>query len=325
MGNNRRQFIGAMGSLALSASAFSPAYASSYPSRPIELVVPVAPGGGTDIVGRAFAEVAKKYMPQQPIVVVNRPGASGSVGTAEVINAKPDGYKIGLIICEITIIPNLGITKYTASDIRPIARLNADPAAITVRADAPWQTLEEFLADARKRKDPISMGNAGPGSIWHIAAAAFSDKSGATFNHVPFLGASPAVLALLGGHVDAVAVSPGETAQHVASGKLRPLAVMADQRVSMPGFEKVPTLKERGIDLSVSVWRGLAVPKGTPEDISATLEKLARDVSNDPAFAEILTKANLGRAYADAAAFQTTIDADRAFYKVLVPKLGIKN
>ncbi|KQP12483.1 tripartite tricarboxylate transporter substrate binding protein [Pseudorhodoferax sp. Leaf267] len=325
MQGNRRHFLATTGAIALAGAPAFGVHAADYPSRPIELIVPVAAGGGTDIVGRAFADAAKRYLPQQPIVVMNKPGASGSVGTAEVINAKADGYKIGLIICEITIIPNLGITKHTASDVRPIARLNADPSAITVRADAPWQTVEEFLADARKRKDPVTIGNAGPGSIWHIAAAALSDKTGIAFNHVPFLGASPAVLALLGGHVDSVTVSPGEVAQHVAAGKLRTLALMADQRIRNPGFENVPTLKERGIDLTVSVWRGLAAPKDTPSDVVATLADVARKVAEDQGFRDTLAKANLGLAYADAAGFQQTIDRDRAFYKDLIPKLKIQS
>ena len=298
------------------------AHASDYPSKPIELIVPVVAGGGTDLVGRAFAEAAKKYMPQQPMIVLNKPGASGAIGTAELINAKPDGYKIGIIICEITIIPNLGITKHTAADLRPIARLNADPSAVTVRADAPWQTIDEFLADARKRKDPMPIGNAGMGSIWHMAAAAFSEKTGIQMNHVPFLGAAPAVVALLGGHVDAITVSPGEVAQHVAAGKLRTLAVMADQRVGGI-FEKVPTLKERGVDLAVGVWRGLAVPKTTPPEIVAQLSDVARKAAEDQGFRDTLTKASLGWAYADAAAFQAVIDTDRAFYAALVPRLNM--
>ncbi len=320
---NRRQIIASACAAALGSGASLARAASDYPSKPIELIVPVVAGGGTDIVGRAFAESAKKYLPQQPMIVVNKPGASGAIGTAELINARPDGYKIGIIICEITIIPNLGITKQTAADVRPIARLNADPAAITVRADAPWQNIEEFIADARKRKEPVSIANAGMGSIWHMAAAAFAEKLALPVNHVPFLGAAPAAVALLGGHVDAIAVSPGEVAPHVAAGKLRTLAVMADQRVGGL-FQQVPTLKERGIDLSIGVWRGLAVPKATPPDIVRTLSDVAAKAAADPVFRDMLAKANLGWAYADADAFQKVIDQDRAFYAQLVPRLGLQ-
>lgn len=320
--NTRRSFNLTVAATLLAASGLGRA-ATDYPNKPIELVVPVAPGGGTDIVARAFAESAKKYLPQQPIVVTNKPGTSGAIGMADVMNAKPDGYKLGLIIVELTILPNLGTIKYSAADFRPIARLNVDPAAITVRADAPWKTVEEFLADARKAPQPLNVGNAGMGSIWHMAAAALADKTNIKVNHVPFLGASPAVVALLGGHVDVITVSPGEVAQHVAAGKLRTLAVMADQRWGGV-FEKVPTLKERNIDLSVAVWRGLAAPKDTPKEVIDILTEIAKKTAEDSSFKETLAKANLGWSYADAAGFQASIDRDRAFFKQLIPKLDMK-
>lgn len=323
MDNQRkRDFIGAACAILLAAT--TPwANASDFPSRPIELIVPVTPGGGTDLVGRAFAEAARKYLPQQPILILNKPGASGAIGTAEVINAKPDGYKMGLVITEMTIIPNLGVTKHTAAELRPLALLNADPAAITVRADAPWKTIEEFIAAARSNSVPVTVGNAGIGSTWHMAAAAFAKQTSLTVNHIPFLGAGPAAQALLGGHVDAIAVSPGEVTSHVEAGKLRTLAVMGNQRVGGI-FGNVPTLKERGIDLSIGVWRGLALPKGTPQDVADTLGALARKVTEDPFFRQALAKANLGLAYADATGFQAQIDQDTVRFKELVTSLGLQ-
>src|SRR4030095_11348036 len=126
---------------------------------------------------------------------------------------------------------------------------------------------EEFLAAAKAKPGDMKVGNSGNGSIWHLAAAGLEDKNGVKFNHVAYQGAAPGVVALLGGHIDAVAVSPGEVAAHVQGGKLKMLAVMADQRLK--GFDKVPTLKERNIDLSIGTWRGLAVNKGTPPEILA--------------------------------------------------------
>lgn len=318
----RRRFIGTTCVFALT-GAMGLATASDFPTRPIELVVPVTPGGGTDLVGRAFAEAAKKYLPQQPIIILNKPGASGSIGTTEVINAKPDGYKLGLVITEMTIIPNLGVTKHTAAELRPLALLNADPAAITVRADAPWKTIEEFIAAARNSNAPLSVGNAGIGSTWHMAAAAFAKETGIAVNHIPFLGAGPAAQALLGGHVDAISVSPGEVTSHVEAGKLRTLAVMGDRRISGI-FENVPTLKERGINLSIGVWRGLALPKATPQDVVDTLGGVARKVTEDPIFRDVLKRANLGLAYADANGFQKQIDEDTIRFKNLVISLGLQ-
>ncbi len=301
------------------------AWAADYPVKPIEIVVPVAPGGGTDMVARAFVEAARKYLPQQPFVVTNKPGASGAIGMAEVANAKPDGYKLGLVIVEMTILPHMGLAKFTVNDFKPIARLNADPAAITVRADAPWNTIEEFITYARSKPGGVQMGEGGgAGNIWNLAAVAFEEKAQIKVNHVPFMGASPAVLALLGGHVEAVSVSPGEVAQHVAAGKLKTLAVMSDKRWGGL-FEKVPTLKERNIDVSVEAWRGLAAPKDTPAEIVDLLRGVAQKAAADPVFRDTLAKANLGWSYADADGFRSTMTRDHAFFGALVPKLGLKN
>ena len=314
----RRLVIAAAASVLPAASM---AQSGDYPSRPIEIVVPASAGGGTDVLARAFAEAAKKHLPQ-PMVVNNKPGASGAIGMGEMINAKPDGYKLCMVIVEITILPHLGLTKYTWEDFQPIARLNADPAAITVRADAPWNTIEEFLAASQKSPGGMKMGNSGNGSIWHLAHAALEDKAGVKFTPIPFQGAAPAVVALLGGHIDAVSVSPGEVSAHVAGGKLKILAIMSDQRVK--GFEKVPTLKERNIDLSIGAWRGLAAPKGTPPEILAALRAAARKAAEESSFKESLDKLNLGNAYADADGFRAAMQKDSDMFKQLIAKLGLK-
>jgi tripartite-type tricarboxylate transporter receptor subunit TctC len=183
------------------------ALAAGYPERPIEFIVPSSPGGGTDVMARNYADAARKYT-AQPIVVTNKPGASGGIGMGEGQRAGPDGYKVTVLISELAIIAHMGMIKFTSADFIPIARLNGDPGTITVRADAPWKTVEEFLANAKSKPGEVAMGNAGAGSIWHLAAAAVEEKTGVKFNHVPYQGAAPAVQALMGGHVDAIAVSP---------------------------------------------------------------------------------------------------------------------
>ena len=298
-----------------------PALAEDYPSKPIELIVPASAGGGTDALARGFSEVVKKHLPQ-PVIVNDKPGASGVVGMSEVINARPDGYKVCVVIAELVILPHLGLSKFTYAEFQPVARLNADPAAITVKADAPWNTIEEFLAAAKAKPDEMKVGNSGNGSIWHLAAAGLEDKAGVKFNHVPYQGAAPGVVALLGGHIDAVAVSPGEVAAHVQGGKLKMLAVMADQRLK--AFDKVPTLKERKVDLSIGTWRGLAVPKATPAAVTDVLRAATRKAADDPALRETLEKLNLGFAYLDAAEFGQAMQRDHEYFKQLVQKLGIK-
>lgn len=317
---HRRRALQAIGAALLPLPA-ALVWADDYPNKPIELVVPASAGGGTDALARSFADLVKIHLPQ-PVVVNDKPGASGVVGMNEVLHAKPDGYKVCVVIAELVILPHLGLSKFTYAEFAPVARLNADPAAITVKADAKWNTIEEFLADAKANPEGMRVGNSGNGSIWHLAAAGLEDKTGVKFNHVPFQGAAPGVLALLGGHIDAVAVSPGEVATYVQGGKLKMLAVMADQRLK--AFDKVPTLKERKIDLSIGTWRGLAVVKTTPQPVIDTLRTATRKVAADPALRESLEKLNLGFAYLDAPEFGQAMARDHEYFKALVAKLGIK-
>ena len=244
------------------------------------------------------------------------------IGHGEMINARPDGYKLAMVFAEIVIVPHLGLTKLSYEDFTPIAQLNHDPAAITVQADAPWKTIEEFNAASKLKPGETKMGNSGLGSIWHLAHAALEDKVGVKYNPIPFSGAAPAVLALMGGHIDAVAVSPGEVATHVQTGKLRTLAVMADRRLK--GFDTVPTLKERGIDLSIGTWRGLAAPKGTPVDVLAVLTEATRKAADEPVLRDALDRLSMGYAYADAETFRANMKRDNELFKGLVTRLGIK-
>jgi len=315
----RRHALAAL--FAAAAALLGNAHAADFPTHPIELIVPFGAGGGTDALARAFADTSRKFLPET-IVVNNKPGASGMIGWQEVLNAKPDGYKLAVMTVEITTLPHLGLSKFTYEDFTPIARMNFDPAAITVKADAPWNTVEEFIAAAKKANGEMKVGNSGNGSIWHLAAASVEDRTGAKFTHIPYQGAAPAVLSLLGGHIDAVAVSPAEVAPHLASGKLKMLAVMADQRLK--AFDKVPTLKERGIDVSIGAWRGLGGPKNLPKDVTETLKALAQKVMAEPQMREAMDKLALGYSYGDDTAFRATMARDNENFKALIPKLNLK-
>lgn len=306
----------------LAAAATLPSFAADYPQRAIEFIVPSSPGGGTDVMTRTFTDFARKHL-SQPLVVNNRPGASGAIGMGEVQRAAPDGYKVAVLISELAIIPHLGMAKFTTDDFVPIARINADPGTITVRADAPWNTLEDFLAHARAKPGEVKMGNAGSGTIWHLAAAAVEEKTGVSFNHIPFQGAAPSVMGLLGGHVDAITVSPAEIGQYVGAGKLKVLALMADQR--LPGlYDKVPTLKERGTDLSVGTWRGLGVPPGTPAEVVKVLRDVTRKTVDDPAFKEAMARNNLLLSYMDGAQFKPFMAAQSEYFQRLLTKVKVQ-
>ncbi|VGO09876.1 Tricarboxylate transport protein TctC [plant metagenome] len=297
------------------------AQADPYPTRSIELMVAYQPGGGSDNTARLIADVARPLMPQ-PVVVLNRPGASGSIGWAYVANGQPDGYRTVLMTTEMLVVPLMGIGKTTVDDFLPIARFTDDPSSVTVRADAPWKTLEEFLADARKQPGNVAISNAGIGTVPHLAAAALGEASGVQFTHVPYQGSSPAIMGLLAGDVQATTVAYAELRQHVETGKLRTLAVMADQRVQ--GLDS-PTLKEKGMDLQFSVWRGIGLPRQAPAEAVAKWREVARQISESSTFDAALRKQNLTPAYADSDAFAADIARQAAAFKTLVPKLNLKD
>ncbi len=299
------------------------AQASDFPNRPIELVVPFGAGGGTDVLARVFAEAAKKHI-SQPLTVINKPGASGAIGLAEVAQSRPDGYKMAMMTIEMAILPHMGSAKFVADDFTPIVRLNQDPIVLTVRAEAPWNSIEDFVEAVKNSKEPMKFGNAGPGGLSHLAAVAMQQRLNSSFTHVPFQGNAPAVLALIGGHIDAVTSTPSEVSTYVATGKLKTLAVFADQRIK-GGFEQVPTLKERKIDLSMRTWRGIGVPKGTPADIVSKLTAACVATANEPAVKEAMEKQNLGYAVADGETFKRDITRDSALFKTLTEQLGVKN
>ncbi|MEJ8856229.1 tripartite tricarboxylate transporter substrate binding protein [Variovorax robiniae] len=319
---NLRTLCMAVASMTATLLAPVASHAADYPNHPIEIVVPSSAGGGTDMMARLFAETAKKSVPQ-PFIVTNKPGAGGGIGMTEAQRATPDGYKIGVLISELAIIPYLNMTKVTTADFIPIARLNGDPGLIAVRADSPYQTIDDLLAAARKQEGVVSMGNAGSGTIWHLAAAAVEQKTGVKFNHVPFQGAAPSVLALVGGHVDAITVSPAEIGPHVAVGKVRVLAAMADKRLPPP-YDKVVTFKEKGIDLVLGTWRGLGVPLNTPPEVVKYLRDATRKTAQDPAFSDALVKANLQPAYMEGEQFQAFMNSQAAYFKTLLASVDLK-
>ena len=296
--------------------------APKFPTKQVEIVCPYAAGGGTDMVSRALANGAKEKL-GQPVVVVNKTGGVGAVGMNEGAKSKPDGYTVTLITIELVTLQHLGLAQLDYKGFEPIMRVNMDPSAITVAADAPWKTLKEFLDYAKANPGKVKVGNAGPGSIWHLAASALEQKAGVQFNHVPYSGgAAPAVLSLLGGNIDAVAVSPAEVETNVKAGKLKVLAVASETRVkSLPN---VPTMKESGVDLVLGTWRGLAVPKGTPAPVVKQLHDAFKAAMDDKAFVDYMDKAGLGIAYQSGPDFLKSIQEQETFFGALIDKLGLK-
>ncbi len=297
------------------------AASNSYPGkRQVTIVVPYAAGGASDTTARIFASELEKSLGTK-ILVTNVTGASGSVGLEQVRSSKADGYTIAYMPVESTMIKALGFTDLSTEDFRFIGRAMTIPAAVTVRADSPWQTLDEFLAYAKEHPGEIQVGNSGTGSIWQIAAASIEQECDVQFTHVPFDGASPAVAALLGGNIQAVTVSPSEVKNNVDSGDFRVLAVLGENRSSV--VPDVKTAAELGIDVTIQGWGGFAVPKDTPDNIVKILDEAAKTAIESDAVKKLLSERGFEHAYLSGADMDTQAAKDLAYFADLIPKLGI--
>lgn len=287
-------------------------FASNWPEKPISMIVAWAPGGGTDRVARSLAIILSEKL-GVPVPVVNRPGANGGVGHTTLAQARPDGYTIGFITPQLVTGPIMGLTKLTYKELTPLTLVNNDPGAVTVRVDAPWNSLKEFIENARKNPSKIRIGNSGPGGTWHMVAVSLERVSGAKFIHMPYTGASPAITDLLGGHIEAVTFSAAEVAPQVQNKFLKMLAVTASER--MENFPDVPTAIEQGYDLDLGTWRGLAVPTNTPMEIRIKLEKAVKESVNDPRFKEFMKREAFGILYAEPEKFSKFLNAQEEAYK----------
>lgn len=245
-------------------------------NKQISLIVPYSAGGASDTTARIYAAELEKAL-GATIVVSNVTGASGAIGLEQVRNANPDGYTMAYMPVESTMLRSLGFTDLSTDDFKFVGRAMTIPAAVTVRADAPWNTFQEFVDYAKEHPGEIQVGNSGTGSIWHIAAASIEDKCGIEFTHVPFDGAAPAVAALLGGNIQAVTVSPSEVKNNVDSGDFKVLCVLGEGRSSV--VPDVQTATEMGIDITIQGWGGFAVPKDTPRRSLTSWRPLLRPLS----------------------------------------------
>lgn len=286
-----------------------------YPTRPITLIVPWAAGGGTDAVARVLAREAEPIL-GTTINVENRTGGGGAVGHSAVAQARPDGYTIGLTTIELVIQPHIQDVPYSHEQLEPIIQVNEDPASITVRADSPWQTLDDFVEYARQNPGQLRGSGTGHAGIWHLALLELQRESGTEYTFVPSAGAAPAVTDLLGGHIDFTPASPPEVAAQVEAGQLRLLAVSGDNR--HPNFPDVPTMREQGYDVGTMVWRGIQAPKGTPQEIIDILHDAFRQAYESQGFRDTMNNLGLGMAYGDPAAFKRLIEESYVTFGDLV-------
>ena len=319
---NRRIAIAGVAALSIAATlAISPAWSQAFPSRPVTIVVPYAPGA-TDREARKLGEIAAKHL-GQPIVIENKEGAGGAIGTQFVAQAKPDGHTLLYAApAVITIAPLLGTPPYKYDDVVPVARATTSPHVLAARADAPFKTAREMIAYARSNPGKVVFGSSGSGTAVHLAGEAFADAAGIRFNHVPYRGLAPAITAALGGFVDVVIGLPVAINPQVEGGKMRALAQFGAARA--PALPDVPTLEELGVDLRLGVDIGLFAPKGTPAAVIARIgEAFAKAIESEE-FKAFAATAMATPAFLNAAEYRKVVDGERTLYAKIVPTLKIE-
>jgi tripartite-type tricarboxylate transporter receptor subunit TctC len=316
--------------LSAASAAFAAAVAphamaqAAWPSRSITMVVPFPPGGVADTVARPVADAMSREL-GQTVVVENRAGAGGGIGMAYVAKAPADGYTVLMALSSITVIPEadgvLGRSKmYSLDALRPVARFTADPTVLAVRADAPWKTVKDFIDDARAHPGTINYGSSGNYGTMHVPMEMLSQQAGIKLTHIPYTGAGPAVVALLGGQIQAVSSGPATVLQHVKAGKLRVLAHWGDGKLeTMP---EVPSLKQSGHDVQYAQWSGMFVPAGTPEAVVQRLRDAARKAANDPKVKQTILGAGSPILYMDAPEFTAYVQQDAKKMAEVVKKIG---
>jgi tripartite-type tricarboxylate transporter receptor subunit TctC len=298
--------------------------AQDYPSKPITMVLPFPPGGVAEIVGRPLASMMEKSL-KQPVILINRPGAGGAVGMASVAKGPTDGYTILMGLSSISIFPvsdrvNGKTPAYELKDFAPIALITADPTVLVVRTDGPYKTLKDFVDAAKANPGKINYSSSGVYGTLHVAMEIFADAAGIKLFHVPYQGGGPAVTALLGGQVEALASGPAAAISQIRGGKMRALASWSTERLAL--LPEIPTFKELGYDAEFYIWTGVFVSAATPAPIQARLRAAVRAAATSGEFKSAMEKVQTPVAYLDAPEFQKYWDRDAARLKVAVEKIG---
>jgi tripartite-type tricarboxylate transporter receptor subunit TctC len=275
---------------------------AQYPQRPVQLIVPWGAGGGTDATARIIAALLEKEL-KQPFNVVNRTGGSGVVGHDAIAKAPADGYTLGLITVEITMMHHVGLTQLKHTDYTPIGLVNADPAAVNVRADSPYKSVKDLLAAIKANPGKMKASGTGQGGIWHLAIAGLLKEQGIDPNALPWVpsnGAAPGMQDMIAGGVDVVPCSIPEARPMIDAGKARALVIMDANPPAI--YPNVPTLqKEIGSKWAIAAWRVIAAPKGIPADTQKTLVTALKKVYDSKEYKEFMASRGFGVVWADPA------------------------
>ncbi len=295
--NALKRILGAAALAACAAAGVGNANAA-WPERPVTLIVPWGAGGGTDATARIIGSLLEKEI-GQPVTVVNRSGGSGVVGHAAIASSPPDGYTIGLITVEIGMMHWQGLTDISGASYTPIGLVNVDPAGLQVRADAPYKNANELVAAIKANPGKFKASGTGQGGIWHLALAGMLkdlhvDPAAAPW--VPSNGAAPGLQDLVAGGVEIVPCSLPEARSLIDAGKVKSLAVMSDAPAAL--YPNVPTLKAAtGSDWKLGAWRGIAAPKGLPNDVRDKLVAAIRKIAASKEYVDFMGSRGFGVAY----------------------------
>ena len=296
----------------------------TWPQRPITMVVPFPPGGVADVSARPVAAALEKIL-GQPVVVLNKGGAGGSIGTASVATAKPDGYTLLMGLASISTLPEADRlfarpAAFELKQLLPLARVTADPTLLVVTSDSPWRTLKDVVEAAKQRPGTIPYSSSGNYGTYHIATEMFTAVAGIKMSHVPYNGGGPALRAILAKEVELGLLGPSVAAGNISAGKLRALASWSATR--LPQFPDVPTLKELGYDVEYYIWSGVFAPAGTPEAVVGKLREALKRAINDDGVTKALATAGSPVAYLDAPEFGRFFEADAARLGEVVRRIG---
>ena len=311
--------------LAFALCAISPMAAqAAWPERPITMYVAWGAGGGTDATARIIASLLEKEL-GQPVNVINRTGGNGVVGHAAIASARPDGYTLGMLTVEIAMMRHQGLTKLTPADYTPLALMNVDPAAVSVSATAPYKTMGDLMDAIKANPGKLKASGTGQGGIWHIAMAGLLKSAGLDTSAVPFVpsnGAAPAMLELASGGVDIVPTSLPEARPMIDAGKAKPLAVLADAREA--SYPDVPTLKEStGLDWKIGVWRGIAGPKGLPDDVTKRMIEALDKVNHSQEYQDFMKQRGFGIGWAAGADYGTFMAKSAQDFGEVIESIGM--
>ena len=313
-----RRIFGLMAYAAMAATALSgAALAQSYPERPIKMIVPFAPGGSTDLIGRIVIEKAQEEL-GQPIIVENVAGAGTLLGLNQLAGSNPNGYTIGMTTSTAVLQPIYGNVRYNYPEaLLPLAQFAVTPPMLAINASSEWQSLEDVVAAAKAEPGAVKYGITGVGNSSHLGPAQLALEAGVGMPHVVFDGGSSLMTALLGGHVPLAAGSPVDYKEQIAAGAVRGLLTFAAQRSDDPVLADIPTATELGYDIEIASWTGVSAPAGIPEEVAARLEaafgaamadegvqQAIRDLGSDP---EYLNSADFAQRWQDAGQSWTAI------------------